>query len=431
MIRLFQTGLVSVSAEGLKNTNRTLIIARPHHDDFEKHTLHLFGKYAKYAFMIERPFWKNRIYEAWREVPIVWLAGVRRSGKTTLAQSLGNDQALYLNCDLPVVSDMVFNPELFFRNISQRIVIFDEIHQLSDPGRLLKIGADAFPGVKILATGSSTLSASKKFRDTLTGRKRIVHLTPVLWDELDDFKGAPLLKRIYHGGIPQPLLADSKPFGFYREWMDSFFARDIQHLFGFRDANKFNSLFEYLMKQSGGLLDYVRTAGSLGITRPTVDQHIRALEATHAMALIRPFHGGGKKELVKMPKAYGFDTGFVSFCKGWDPLRADDYGVLWEHLVLEYLQAQAHEHEIRFWRDAAGREIDFVIQRNRDEIDAIECKWDPAHFKGDSLKLFRSYYPKGNNYLMSPISVDGYVKRVGTLELYVCSPTGWSRRFKA
>ena len=144
--------------------------------------------------MIERPFWKNRIEEAWCEAPIVWLAGVRRSGKTTLAQSLGSDRILYINCDLPVVGDMVANPELFYRNCTRPVVVFDEVHQLQDPSRLLKIGADLFPDLKILATGSSTLSASKKFRDTLTGRKRLVHLTPVLWDELDAFQGSPLFE---------------------------------------------------------------------------------------------------------------------------------------------------------------------------------------------------------------------------------------------
>jgi hypothetical protein len=44
--------------------------------------------------------------------------------------------------------------------------------------------------LKILATGSSTLAASKKFRDTLTGRKRTVHLVPVLWDELPAHRAA-------------------------------------------------------------------------------------------------------------------------------------------------------------------------------------------------------------------------------------------------
>ena len=47
--------------------------------------------------MYSRPFWLNRIADAWREAPIAWLCGVRRCGKTTLAESLGPDLVLYLN----------------------------------------------------------------------------------------------------------------------------------------------------------------------------------------------------------------------------------------------------------------------------------------------------------------------------------------------
>jgi len=378
--------------------------------------------------MIERPFWLDRIESSWREAPIVWLAGVRRSGKTTLAQSLGEDRIHYVNCDLPVVSDMVADPELFYRNCTRPIVVLDEIHQLRDPSRVLKIGADLFPRLRILATGSSTLAASRKFQDTLTGRKRLVHLTPVLWDELPAFKNSPLLKRLHQGGLPQVLLSETKTPGFYREWMDSFYARDIQRLFAFRDPDKFNALFEYVMKQSGGLMETTRTANALGISRPTVENHLRALEITHAVTLLRPFHGGGQKEMTKMPKAYAFDTGFVSFSRGWDPLRPDDYGVLWEHVVLEYLQAHGHEWETHYWRDAAGHEIDFVIARKRGEVDAIECKWDPAKYDSATLKLFRSYYPRGKNYLVSPITESWYAKKVSGMDICVCNPDGWTDR---
>lgn len=375
--------------------------------------------------MIERPYWLRRIEESWQEAPIVWLAGVRRAGKSTLALSLGPERVKYINCDLPVVEDMVRDPEFFYKNCEQSVVIFDEIHQLKDPAGVLKVGADGFPHLRILATGSSTLAAGRKFRDTLTGRKRSVHLTPVLWDELAAFGGATLLKRLYHGGMPEALLSETKKPGYYREWMDSFFSRDIQRLFAFRDPDKFNALFEFVMKQSGGLLEITRTAGALGISRPTVESHLRALEATHAISLLRPFFGGGKREIVKMPKVFAFDTGFVSFSRGWDPLRPEDHGQLWEHLVLEFLQARGHDRRIQYWRDASGREVDFVIPRSRDEVDAIECKWDPAEFDATALRLFRTYYPRGGNYVLSPISGPGYPKRAGGLEVFVSSPEGW------
>jgi len=373
--------------------------------------------------VIPRPFWLNRIHELWGEAPIVWLAGVRRVGKSTLALSLGAERARYVNCDLPIVEDLVKDPELFYRNCEHPIVIFDEIHQLRDPACLLKVGADIFPHLRILATGSSTLAASRKFRDTLAGRKRNLHLTPVLWDELAAFGSATLLRRLYHGGLPEALLSEAKKPGFYREWMDSFFSRDIQRLFAFRDPDKFNALFEFVMKQSGGLLEVTRTAGALGISRPTVESHLRALEATHAVTLLRPFFGGGQREIIKMSKVYAFDTGFVSFSRGWDPLRPEDYEHLWKHLVLEYLQA--HAWRIQYWRDTAGREVDFIIARGRDEVDAIECKWDPAESDAAALRVFRSYYPRGKNFVLTPISGPGYSKLAGDLEVFVCPPEGW------
>ena len=135
--------------------------------------------------MISRPFWLERIESCWRKAPIVWLSGVRRAGKTTLAETL--DDAEFLNCDLPSSQHLLADPEAFYRSLAKPRLILDEVHQLPDPSRLLKIGADAFPKLKILATGSSTLAATHKFRDSLAGRKRNVHLVPVRHDELPAF----------------------------------------------------------------------------------------------------------------------------------------------------------------------------------------------------------------------------------------------------
>jgi hypothetical protein len=59
------------------------------------------------------------------------------TGKTTLAQSLDPDRTFYVNCDLPNAEDMVRDPALFYRNCPKPVVVFDEIHQLRDPSRVL------------------------------------------------------------------------------------------------------------------------------------------------------------------------------------------------------------------------------------------------------------------------------------------------------
>ena len=92
--------------------------------------------------MVVRGFWIRRLRQVWERVPIAWLAGVRRVGKTTLVRSLPEEQCLYVNCDSPRAAQSVADPEFFFEQVRQPIVIFDEIHQLPDPTRLLKIGAE-------------------------------------------------------------------------------------------------------------------------------------------------------------------------------------------------------------------------------------------------------------------------------------------------
>ena len=68
--------------------------------------------------------------------------------------------------------------------------------------------------------------------------------------------------------------------------------------------------------------------------------------------------------------------------------------------------------------------MDFVIVRNRDQVDAIECKWDASEFDPAGLKAFRTLYPQGDNYLISPLTVPTYLKKAGDLEIKVCAPSG-------
>ena len=181
--------------------------------------------------MIERKDWLHRIRAAWKRRPIVWLSGVRRVGKTTLAKMLAD--ATYLNCDLPSAQRALADPELFFASLPpDATVVLDEVHRLQDPSQLLKIAADEHAGLRLVATGSSTLAATRKFRDSLTGRKLAVHLPPVPWEECAAFGIRDLDRRLLHGGLPEQLLAEDKDPAFFSEWIDSFYARDVLELFG-------------------------------------------------------------------------------------------------------------------------------------------------------------------------------------------------------
>jgi uncharacterized protein len=369
--------------------------------------------------MIERPFWSKRLEAAWKQAPIVWLTGPRRVGKTVLAQSLPDTE--FLNCDLPGVAERLRDPESFFRSVKQRTVVFDEVHQLPDPSRLLKIGADGFPRLKILATGSSTLAATQKFRDSLTGRKRVVEFVPVLHEELPAFGITDLRERLLRGGLPPALLATEHNPEFYGEWLDSYFARDVQELFRVEKRTGFLRVLELLLRQSGGMMDVTKLATESQISRPTVTNWLEVYQITHVAHLVRPFSAGGRREIVAQPKVFGFDTGLVCHARGWDSLRAEDCGLLWEHQVLDTLIA-AGLPKIHFWRDKQQREVDFVIPRSRDAVDAIECKWRAEAFEPRGLGVFREQYPKGDNYVVSPLTGSAYERAEDGLTVQFLSP---------
>jgi hypothetical protein len=365
--------------------------------------------------MFPRPFWLSRIEAAWRKRPILWLSGVRRVGKTTLCSQISN--AEYINCDLPSEVRRMSDPELFFDKFPDGSrIILDEVHRLEDPSRLLKIASDAYPHLRVLATGSSTLAATRKFRDSLTGRKTSIHLPPVLWTEcLADAGITDLSLRLLHGGLPQSLLSKDTDAVFFSEWSDSFYARDVQELFTVRNRFGFIRTLQLLIRQSGCALNLQTVASESGISRPTALSYLDALMLSHAIIAIKPYHAGGKREIIHQPKVFGFDTGFVCHEKGWDSLRLDDFGILWEHLVLDSLQVIFGENKIFYWRDKSGHEIDFIIPNGRNDVTAVECKNNPDKFRPENLTVFRSQYPNGENWVLSPGIKKSYQRRYDNL----------------
>src|SRR3989304_8930411 len=176
--------------------------------------------------MVKRKFWIEKIEKAWKKRSVIWLSGVRRSGKTCLCQSLKEIE--YFDCELPRVRRMMDDPEEFLDGLKAERVVLDEIHRLGNPSELLKIAADHYSGIRILATGSSTLGASKKFRDTLTGRKIEIWLTPLLIEEMMLFKNNDIRHRFLFGGLPSFFAETTFPHQFFQEWIDAYWAKDIQ-----------------------------------------------------------------------------------------------------------------------------------------------------------------------------------------------------------
>ena len=413
-------GGYSFSATGRVRANRTTKPVQGHEPRVGDVALRLFAFSITIHHLIgmtDRPNWQTRIERAWERRPICWLQGVRRSGKTMIARSLEN--ADYYDCELPSVRRELRDPETFLDAHPGRRIVLDEIHRLDDPSELLKIAADHHPHIRVLATGSSSLSARTKFRDTLAGRKAEVLLTPMTHADAIAFHQPSLTHRLERGGLPPFFLAPVPPERDYQEWLDAYWAKDVQELFRLEKRASFARLFEMLLVDSGCIFEASRFARACEISRQTVMNYLDVLEITMVMHVVRPFASNPSAEIVAAPRVYGFDTGFVAYHRGWSPLRRDDYGPLWEHLVLNELHAARQRRDVQYWRSKTGHEVDFVLTSPRPAPTAIECKWSQDAFDPTGMLAFRRSYPEGENILVASDVQRASRRRIGGLDVRV------------
>lgn len=378
--------------------------------------------------IIHRPFWQQLIEDAWTKKNIIWLMGVRRVGKTSLCKSLENIE--YFDCELPRVRQiMKDDPEGFLNHQRGKRIVLDEIHRLENPSELLKICADHYPDIKIIATGSSTLGASPKFRDTLTGRKKEIILTPLLLEEMAYFGINDIKHRFLFGGCPAFFTQTKLPEDDFKEWIDAYWAKDIQEMFKVGKRHSFQKFAELLLAHSGGQYETSKYTVPCEATRQTIGHYLDILETTFIVHVIRPFSSHKATEIVLSPKVYGFDTGFVCFSKGWRELKKEDTGLLWEQIVLNEIQGKLQKISIQYWRDKKGHEIDFIIpKRGSDAVVALECKYSIStkNLQADDIKknftVFRRSYPRGENIIVAHDVDHSFEKKYDDLTVLFLNP---------
>jgi uncharacterized protein len=351
---------------------------------------------------------------------IVVLYGARQVGKTTLVKEImkkHNNDSVYLNCDEPdirsALTDKTSTELRSFIGL-HKLVIIDEAQRVKNIGITLKLIADNFPSVQIIATGSSSFELSGKITESLTGRKIEFFLYPFSLKELTQIYSPSeiprlLEERLIFGMYPDVIFAGSDREIRARELATSYSYKDVLSYQDIRNPELLEKLLQALALQIGNEVSYNELAQLLNVNKVTIENYIRILEQAYIIFRLRPFSRNIRNELKKKRKIYFYDLGLRNaLINNLNPsFLRQDLGSLWENFLLterlKYNHNRGFSANIYFWRTTDGKEIDYLEDAGG-KLSAYEFKWSKNKFV--SPKEFLNAYPGSsielinkNNYL--------------------------------
>jgi len=157
----------------------------------------------------------------------------------------------------------------------------------------------------------------------------------------------------------------------------------------------------FLSAQIGNLLSHKELSNVSNLKYKEVIKHLRILENTFILALLRPFYKNPRIELVKTPRVYFLDNGFRNyFLSDFKEIGIrNDTGNLVENFVYSSLERKKIG-KINFWRTKSKAEIDFVIQKEG-EIIPIEVKYSLSPSIGKSFYNFIEKFSPKRGYIFT------------------------------
>lgn len=321
----------------------------------------------RYLLSVIEEFLKDRM---------VFLAGPRQVGKTTLVAHLlgpiGTRSAGYLNWDDLDTRDLIKNRQL---PLSQKTIVFDELHKYIRWRTLLKGLFDKYKSsLKIIVTGSARLDHYSRGGDSLFGRYRLLRLHPFTLTELNSRpKQDDIEQLLEYGGFPEPLFKQDTRFHrlWQKERIERILREDLRDLEKVREVALIELLLDALPERVGSPLSLRSLQEDLEVSHDSVRSWISILENLYLVYRISPFGSPRIRAVKKEQKLYF-----------WDWSQVLDPGARFENLVASHLlkychhleDTQGYRMELRFLRDTDGREIDFVVLKDKKPIFAVECK---------------------------------------------------------
>lgn len=338
---------------------------------------------------------------------IIIVYGARQVGKTTLIRDLESSykerNPLYLNCDEPDIRELLANKtssELKDLIGNHELIFIDEAQRVPDIGLTLKLMADNFSHIQVIATGSSSFELFSSVVEPLTGRKYEFYLFPLSAQELSSIYSPLEIKRLIHnrvimGMYPEVITKPNESNDVLKELAGSYLYKDILTYQGLRSPEALERLLQALALQIGSEVSYNELAGTVGIDKKTVDTYIQILEKAFVVFRLNPFSRNLRNELKKLRKIYFFDTGIRNaVIRNLNPIHLrQDAGHLWENFLISERTKYNLNNRINvnayFWRSHQQQEIDY-LEDNSGMLSGFEMKWGTKRQR--IPKLFLSTY---------------------------------------
>jgi predicted AAA+ superfamily ATPase len=348
---------------------------------------------------------------------MVFVAGARQVGKTTLATTILQEPEGYLNWDIPEHREAILRREL----PPVGCLAFDELHKYRSWRNYLKGLYDGLQGkVRILVTGSARLDYYRFSGDSLQGRYHLLRLHPLSAAELRITTSAGLLDLLRLGGFPEPFFGGSEVEArrWSREYRSLLIQEEVRALEGVTDLGNMELLSLRLPDLVGAPLSVNALREDLRVSHKAVSNWLDIFERLYAVVRLSPFGAPEIRAVKKERKHYQYNWTLVSdLPKRFENLVAMHL-LKWVHFRQD---TRAEELELRYFRDVDGREVDFVITERGTPIILVETKWNDAEISRGLLYLKRRF-PAVEAYQISAIGRKNFVSPEG---IRVCPAAGY------
>jgi predicted AAA+ superfamily ATPase len=327
------------------------------------------------------------------------LYGPRQVGKTTLLKDFLAKTKLRYRLDsgdnIRIRESLSSENFGTIREYAQgyELIAIDEAQKIPNIGEALKILVDEVPGIRLIATGSSSFELAGQVGEPLTGRKITLTLYPVAQMELKNHYNLFELKdnlemNLVFGSYPEACTAASRmeKSRVCLEIADSYLIKDILELERVKSSKVLLDLLRLLAFQVGNEVSLTELASHLGIDYKTAARYLDLFEKSFVIYNLRGFSRNLRNEITKKSKYYFYDNGVRNaVISNFNSLSLrNDVGQLWENfLFMERLKKRAYRDipaNPYFWRTWQKEEIDLVEEREG-RLFGYEFKWSRTKLK--------------------------------------------------